>query len=124
VIAVVLRTRENASLRSGTAPAQAFINGYHSGLWVAIGLIAAGIVLSYFALRPRQQLAGSGPADAGTAELELAEFVLGEPPAALSGVSHGTGAAPTDAPGVPRDAASAAGGTHAAGGTQELPAAG
>ena len=127
VIAVVLRTRENASLRSGTAPAQAFINGYHAGLWVAIGLIAAGIVLSYVTLRPRPGLAGTelagtglagaGPADARTAELEFAEFVLGEPPAALSDVASGTAAA-ADAPGGPRDKASAPGGT------QELPAAG
>jgi len=128
VIAVVLRTRENASLRSGTAPAQAFINGYHAGLWVAIGLIAAGIVLSYVTLRPRPGLAGTelagtglagaGPADARTAELEFAEFVLGEPPAALSDVASGTAAAAADAPGGPRDKASAPGGT------QELPAAG
>ena len=128
VIAVVLRTRENASLRSGTAPAQAFINGYHAGLWVAIGLIAAGIVLSYVTLRPRPGLAGTelagtglagaGPADARTAELEFAEFVLGEPPAALSDVASGTAVVAADAPGGPRDKASAPGGT------QELPAAG
>jgi EmrB/QacA subfamily drug resistance transporter len=55
VVGAVLRSTESAALRSGTHPAQAFIDGYHSGLWLTIGLLAAGVVLSYVTLRPRQQ---------------------------------------------------------------------
>jgi EmrB/QacA subfamily drug resistance transporter len=55
VVGAVLRSTESAALRSGTHPAQAFIDGYHSGLWLTIGLLAAGVVLSYVTLRPRRQ---------------------------------------------------------------------
>jgi EmrB/QacA subfamily drug resistance transporter len=55
VVGAVLRSTEGAALRSGTRPAQAFIDGYHSGLWLTIGLLAAGVVLSYVTLRPRSQ---------------------------------------------------------------------
>jgi EmrB/QacA subfamily drug resistance transporter len=54
VIGAVVRTSESASLRSGTQPGQAFIDGYHSGLWLTIGLLAAGVVLSYVTLRQRK----------------------------------------------------------------------
>ena len=54
VIGAVVRTSESASLRSGTQPGQAFIDGYHSGLWLTIGLLAAGVVLSYITLRQRK----------------------------------------------------------------------
>jgi len=43
------------AVNQGTHPAQAFIDGYHSGLWLTIGLLAAGVVLSYVTLRPRRQ---------------------------------------------------------------------
>lgn len=55
VVGAVVRTSESASLRSGTQPGQAFIDGYHSGLWLTIGLLAVGIVLSYVTLRQRKQ---------------------------------------------------------------------
>ncbi len=61
VIGAILRAREGAALRSGSHPAQAFLDGYHTGLWVTIGLMAAGVVLSYLALRPRRTEAGPGP---------------------------------------------------------------
>jgi EmrB/QacA subfamily drug resistance transporter len=82
VIGAVLRSSESASLRSGARPAQAFIDGYHSGLWLTIGLLAAGIVLSYVTLRPRRR--GGLATEPGTtefeaAELGLAEAALGEP---------------------------------------------
>jgi EmrB/QacA subfamily drug resistance transporter len=65
VIGAVLRSSESAALRSGTRPGQAFIDGYHSGLWLTIGLLAAGAVLSYVTLRQRQRPAGAaGMADA------------------------------------------------------------
>jgi len=51
----VLRSSESAALRSGARPGQAFIEGYHSGLWLTIGLLAAGVVLSYVTLRQRRQ---------------------------------------------------------------------
>src|SRR6185437_6801338 len=78
-----------AVLRSGTRPAQAFIDGYHSGLWLTIGLLAAGVVLSYVTLRPRRQPAGAGLAGAESAELGLAEMVLGEPLEPLTQMAGG-----------------------------------
>jgi MFS family permease len=56
VIGAVLRSREGSALRGGAHPAQAFIDGYHSGLWLTIGLLAAGVVLSYLTLRPRRRV--------------------------------------------------------------------
>ena len=56
VVGAVLRSSEGSALRGGTSPAQAFIDGYHSGLWLTIGLLAAGVVLSYLTLRPRQRV--------------------------------------------------------------------
>lgn len=73
VIGAVLRARESAALRTGTHPAQAFIDGYHAGLWLTIGLTAAGVVLSYVALRQRKRpaterlAAGLGLADSAGA---------------------------------------------------------
>jgi EmrB/QacA subfamily drug resistance transporter len=110
VVGAVLRSSESAALRSGTHPAQAFIDGYHSGLWLTIGLLAAGVALSYVTLRPRPRSAEVSPAevrvtDFEAAELGLAELVLGEP---LDGVARGTGRAATadarvpDGPVVPR----------------------
>jgi EmrB/QacA subfamily drug resistance transporter len=52
VIGAVLRSREAAAVRSGATPARAFVDGYHSGLWVTIALLAVGVVLSYVTLRP------------------------------------------------------------------------
>ncbi|HVT67795.1 MAG TPA: MFS transporter, partial [Trebonia sp.] len=66
VIGAILRAREGASLRAGSQPGQAFIDGYHTGLWVTIGLMAAGVVVSYISLRPRRTAlaAGSEPPQA------------------------------------------------------------
>jgi hypothetical protein len=114
----VLRSSESAALRSGTRPAQAFIDGYHSGLWLTIGLLAAGVVLSYLTLRPRRRTADLGAADLGAAdlgtaglgtaglgtaglgaaELGLAELVLGESLPELSDVDAGR----TNGPTMPR----------------------
>jgi EmrB/QacA subfamily drug resistance transporter len=58
VIGAVLSTRESSALRGGVPAHQAFIDGYHTGLWVAIGLLAAGVVLSYVSLRPRPAAQG------------------------------------------------------------------
>jgi EmrB/QacA subfamily drug resistance transporter len=61
VIGAVLRAREAASLRGGASAPQAFLDGYHTGLWVTIALLAAGVVLSYLTLRPRAGAAGTEP---------------------------------------------------------------
>ena len=97
VVGAVLRSSESAALRSGTRPAQAFIDGYHSGLWLTIGLLAAGVVLSYLTLRPRRRPADLG-AGLGAAELGLAELVLGESLAELSDVDAGR----ANGPAMPR----------------------
>jgi EmrB/QacA subfamily drug resistance transporter len=54
VVGAVLRSRESAALRAGTHPAQAFIDGYHTGLWLTVGLLAVGVVLSYVTLAHRR----------------------------------------------------------------------
>ena len=43
------------SLHAPDEQPQAFLDGYHAGLWVTIGLLAAGVVVSYVSLRPRQR---------------------------------------------------------------------
>ena len=73
VIGAVLRTRQGAAARSGADPVHAFLDGYHTGLLVTIGLMAAGVVVSYLTLRPRGR-AVSEPAvsEPAVAEAELA----------------------------------------------------
>ena len=51
VIGAVLRGRQGAALRHGTAPVPAFIERLHAGLYVTIGLALAGVLVSYLALR-------------------------------------------------------------------------
>ena len=51
VIGAVLRSRQGAALHQGVLPAPAFLDGYHAGLAVTIGLIVVGVVVSFFALR-------------------------------------------------------------------------
>jgi len=68
VIGAVLSTREASALRSGTHPAQAFVDGYHTGLWLTIGLMIAGVVVSYVTLRSPQRTADLGPADLSRGE--------------------------------------------------------
>jgi hypothetical protein len=57
VIGAVFRAREGSALRAGTGAAQSFVDGYHAGLWLTIGLLAAGVVLSYLTLRLRPRSA-------------------------------------------------------------------
>jgi EmrB/QacA subfamily drug resistance transporter len=52
IIGAVLRSRDSAALRAGSSPAHAFVDGYHAGLWLTIGLLIAGVVVSYVTLRP------------------------------------------------------------------------
>jgi EmrB/QacA subfamily drug resistance transporter len=58
VIGAILSTRRAAARRAGANPVHAFVDGYHLGLLVTIALLAAGVVISYLALRPRAQSAG------------------------------------------------------------------
>jgi hypothetical protein len=67
VIGAVLRSSQGSALRSGASQAQAFIDGYHSGLWLTIALLAAGVVLSYLTLRRRPE-----PADVALASATAA----------------------------------------------------
>jgi hypothetical protein len=55
IIGAVLRARQSAALRTGTPARDSFLLGYHTGLWVTIALLAAGVVISYVTLRPRSQ---------------------------------------------------------------------
>jgi EmrB/QacA subfamily drug resistance transporter len=83
VIGAVLRTAQASSARGGAKPVTAFLDGYHVGLWVTIGILAAGVVLSYLTLRPGRaaqaadagdeaMMAGAGPG-AGVPVLQAAE---------------------------------------------------
>ncbi len=69
----MLRTRQSAALRAGAGPVNAFVDGYHTGLWVTIVLLAAGVLVSYLTLRPRaagQTAAGrEAGREAGSAEI-------------------------------------------------------
>jgi EmrB/QacA subfamily drug resistance transporter len=67
VIGAILSTRKAAALRSGADQVHAFLDGYHTGLLVTIGLMAAGVVVSYLTLRPRAG-AAAAPIE-GTAEI-------------------------------------------------------
>jgi EmrB/QacA subfamily drug resistance transporter len=54
VIGAVLGSRQGAALRAGADPVHAFLDGYHSGLWVTIALLAVGVLVSYLTLRPER----------------------------------------------------------------------
>jgi hypothetical protein len=70
VIGAVLRTAQSSALRGGASASGAFLDGYHVGLWVTIGLLAVGVLLSYMALRPRSAARRNQDASVG--------FVAGE----------------------------------------------
>jgi EmrB/QacA subfamily drug resistance transporter len=91
VIGAVLRTSQGSALRSGVNPAQAFIDGYHTGLWLTIAMLAAGVVLSYLTLRPRPASADAALASASAA-LGVATAEAGPAPAVARD------AAPADGP--------------------------
>ncbi len=64
VIGAVLRSRQGAALQHGTGAVPAFIDGFHAGLFVTIGLALAGVLVSYLALRRFT----AAPADVGSAD--------------------------------------------------------
>jgi hypothetical protein len=47
-----------------------YLDGYHTGLFVTIGLMAAGVVVSYLTLRPRTAGAPVRSVGAGSAQPE------------------------------------------------------
>lgn len=51
VIGAVLTSRQGAALAAGHAPVDAFLTGYRSGLLLAAGLVVAGGVVAFAALR-------------------------------------------------------------------------
>jgi EmrB/QacA subfamily drug resistance transporter len=55
VIGAVWSSRQSVAHRGGASASQAFIDGYHAGMWLAIALLAIGVVLSYVTLRPRAE---------------------------------------------------------------------
>jgi hypothetical protein len=75
VIGAVLRTAQGASTRGGAAPVHAFLDGYHTGLLVTIGLMAAGVVVSYLTLRPRGRAVSEPTVSAAT----VSEAAVSEP---------------------------------------------
>jgi len=70
IIGAILRARQGDALHHGTAPATAFLDGYHAGLVVTIALVAAGAVLSYLALRRAPDLSAGPEAGIEPAESE------------------------------------------------------
>jgi EmrB/QacA subfamily drug resistance transporter len=76
IIGAILRSRQGEALHHGTAPAPAFLDGYHAGLIVTIALVAAGAVLSYLTLRRAPEPARTG---VETAEAERQPQAIGQP---------------------------------------------
>lgn len=78
MIGAVLRSRQGVALSHGVLPAPAFLDGYHAGLAVTIVLIAAGVAISYAALRG---LTGAAPALAAVPADGPADVPAGGPAA-------------------------------------------
>jgi len=86
VIGAVLRARQGVALRHGTAPAPAFLDGYHAGLVVTIGLVVVGAIAGYAALRHAPRLAPAAVTAAPAAQ------AAGPDPAAAEVVMDQAGA--------------------------------
>jgi EmrB/QacA subfamily drug resistance transporter len=87
IIGAVLRARQGAALHQGTSQSGSFLDGYHAGLWLTIGLIVAGAVVSYLALRNAAGLTGTGTSTStGTAP------VSGQATGQATGAGHGLAA--------------------------------
>jgi EmrB/QacA subfamily drug resistance transporter len=78
VIGAVLRTAQGASARGGADPVHAFLDGYRTGLLVTIGLMAAGVVVSYLTLRPRGRAVSGSEPTAAVAELTTVDELAAE----------------------------------------------
>jgi EmrB/QacA subfamily drug resistance transporter len=78
VIGAILRTAQSASARGGADPVHAFLDGYHTGLLVTIGLMVAGIVVSYLTLRPRGRAVSESEPTVAVAELATVDELEAE----------------------------------------------
>jgi hypothetical protein len=63
IIGAVLRARQGSALHQGHSAATSFLDGYHAGLALTVGLVALGAVVSYLALRRAPSLTAA-PAQA------------------------------------------------------------
>jgi len=55
VIGAVLRSRQGSALHHGATQSVAFLDGYHDGLLVTVGLMAFGTIIGYLSLRGSTQ---------------------------------------------------------------------
>jgi EmrB/QacA subfamily drug resistance transporter len=81
IIGAVLRSSQSSALHAGQDAASAYLHGYHSGLILTVALVAAGAVVSFFALGgiPRPAAADERLVPAAAAELSgLAEQEIAE----------------------------------------------
>jgi len=67
---------------------RAFVDGYHTGLWVTIGLLAAGVLVSYLTLRPRGR-AVPAASEPTAAVAQPAVAVAGPGPPGMTGSGPG-----------------------------------
>jgi EmrB/QacA subfamily drug resistance transporter len=86
LIGAVLRARQGDALRHGTSAARSFLAGYHAGVLLTVILIAAGVVVSYVALRklPRTEPASTATASTATASTATAGRELAGPLAEMA----------------------------------------
>src|SRR6516165_2581474 len=78
IIGAVLRTAQGASARAGADPVHAFLDGYHTGLLVTIGLMVVGVAVSYLTLRPRGRAVSESEPTVAVAELATVDELAGE----------------------------------------------
>jgi EmrB/QacA subfamily drug resistance transporter len=72
VIGAVLRSQQGAASRHGATASVAFLDGYHDGLLVTVGLLVFGAIVGYVALRGSQQDHDT-PGLEATVALEMAD---------------------------------------------------
>jgi hypothetical protein len=75
VIGAVLRARLNSALRSGASHSQAFLDGFHAGLYLTISLMVLGVALTFLTLRPRVSRGNGSPVAASAQSGQSAESV-------------------------------------------------
>ncbi|MGC4109937.1 MAG: MFS transporter [Nocardioides sp.] len=61
VIGAILTSRQSSALASGHNPVDAYLTGYHTGLYVAAALVVAGGAMAFGALRRAHHQAGTEP---------------------------------------------------------------
>jgi EmrB/QacA subfamily drug resistance transporter len=104
IIGAVLRARQGTALHQGHNPATSFLDGYHAGLVLTIGLVLVGAVVSYLALRGTPDLTAAPATAVGAAPAEPA---VGSATPALGTISVTTEAGETGEAGATGDLAPA-----------------